>query len=306
MATGWKRAAEILLTQGGVAALVGRRLAPRAAVLAYHNIVPTGRTAAGDVSLHVDQTVFALHLDWIAAHATVVPLDALLEASRGSRGRGLYVAITFDDAYRGTMTVGLHELVARGLPATVFVPPGLLGTEGFWWDRLAPAGTAGLDPRLRRHALNQLEGLDSRILPWALDRGLPLQELPEHARPATRAELLGAPLPGGITLGAHTWNHANLAALPIAEATTEMRRSREWLVAEASAWVDWLAYPYGLWSHEVAELASQTFQGAVRVDGGLAVRRGERTSTDDLIPRINVPRGMSLEGLALRLSGLFD
>ncbi len=304
MATGWKRAAEILLTRGGAAAVAGHRTAPRAAVLAYHNIVPTGEPAAGDVSLHVDQTVFARHLDWIQAHATVVPLDALLDASRSSRGRGLYVAITFDDAYRGTMTAGLHELVARGLAATVFVPPGLLGTEGFWWDRLAPTGDAPLDPRLRSHALDKLHGLDARIIPWALDQGIALQELPDHARPVTRQELTGGSLPEGITLGAHTWHHANLTSLSGGDAESEMRRSKEWLVSETDAYIDWLAYPYGLWSTAVADGASRIFEGALRVDGGLAVRRGERASGDYLVPRINVPRGMSLEGLALRLSGL--
>ena len=126
MATGWKRWIEMGLVRGGLPRLALRRRSRDVAILAYHNIVPTGESVAGDRSLHVDQADFARQLDLILQYAEVIPLSDIDVPSSGSR---LRVVITFDDAYRGAMTAGLAELERRGLPSTVFVPTGLMGGE---------------------------------------------------------------------------------------------------------------------------------------------------------------------------------
>ena len=139
MATGWKRVVERAVRRSGVAGLLERRRRPSVVVLAYHNIVPAGERAVGDVSLHVDQRTFGDQLDWLLESRTIVRLgEALGRPARDPREA--QVVITFDDAYRGTMTAGMEELSRRDLPSVVFVPTGLLGTEGFWWDRIAPVG----------------------------------------------------------------------------------------------------------------------------------------------------------------------
>lgn len=302
MATGWKRSVESLLVVSGVAAALARLQRPAAAVLAYHNIVPSGEPLAGDVSLHVDQRVFGEQLDFVAERCDVVPLDRLADgAPSGGRTR---VAITFDDAYLGTMTAGLEELKRRGLPATVFVPPGALGGEGFWWDRLAPPGGGPLAEPLRRHALEALEGRQERVLAWATSEGLPGSALPPHARPADEATVVQTARQNGISLGAHTWSHPNLAALPPEAVRDELERSKTWLGARAPRYIDWLAYPYGLRTDAVVAEAAEHFEGAVLIEGGLAQSRGRWSAPVHATPRLNVPRGLTLEGLALRLAGL--
>lgn len=302
MATGWKRTVERALVGSGVAGALARRHRPAVAVLAYHNIVPTGERHAGDVSLHVDQRVFAEQLDWLLDRYRVVSLDQLHEARTATDS---CVAITFDDAYLGTMTAGLEEMGKRGLPATVFVPPGALGGEGFWWDLLAPARGAPLSPGVRDHALQALEGRQDRVLAWAAAEGVPRGgPLPAHAQPADEATVVASARREGISLGAHTWSHPNLAALPREAVRDELERSRTWLRARAPRYIDWLAYPYGLRTDAVVAEAAEHFEGAVLIEGGLAQSRGRWSAPAHEVPRLNVPRGLALEGLALRLAGI--
>jgi peptidoglycan/xylan/chitin deacetylase (PgdA/CDA1 family) len=309
MASGWKRVAERLAARSGLTRAIARRRTPSVAILAYHNVVPTGEAPAGDVSLHVDQRTFAEQLDFLTEWGDVVELAALdagsadpaaAPAADAARPR---LVVTFDDAYRGTMTAGLDELRARGLPATVFVPPGLLGEPAFWWDALAPRGGRPLAPQIRAHALGALQGRQARILDWAERERLPVGEMPEHARPVGEAELIESAVYEHVALGAHTWGHANLAAIGPDEAREEFQRSRSWLLECAPRYIDWLTYPYGLRTDETVALASDCYDGALLIDGGLARSRGA-SGHRHALPRINVPRGLTLEGLALRLAGL--
>lgn len=311
MAKGWKRAAELALHRSGMLRVAERRRRPSVVILAYHNIVPAGEDVVGDVSLHVDQKAFGNQLDWLLDGREIVALEDLFHdpedpptdpVSTGAPD-GTRVAITFDDAYRGTMTAGLEELAKRGLPSTVFVPPGLLGSEGFWWDRLAAAGAVPLDPAIREHALEVLRGRTDDVLAWAQQQGLRLRDLPDHACPVSEEELLSNPHLEQTTLGAHTWSHPNLARLDEASLRDELERSRSWLAGRSDRYVDCLAYPYGLTSPSVEQMADAIFDASLLVSGGAAVARGERTSSAHRVPRINVPRGLSVEGLALRLAG---
>ncbi|MBK8005203.1 MAG: polysaccharide deacetylase family protein [Gemmatimonadetes bacterium] len=135
---------ERLLAQAGPAALSRRAFRRRGLVLAYHNILPAGQAAPADHSLHLAEATFRAQLDLLEQHAHIVPLADLLAGKL--IGEGPYVALTFDDAYRGAVTVGLRELAHRGHPATLFVTPGCPGGGAFWWDRISDGKTGGLPP----------------------------------------------------------------------------------------------------------------------------------------------------------------
>jgi len=283
--------------------VIGRSRRPTAAVLAYHNIVPDGESAVGDLSLHLGQRAFADQLDFLLERCEVVALEDLASGSGPLQGP-MRLALTFDDAYDGTMTAGVEELRSRNLPATVFVPPGLLGSDGFWWDRLSPGRDDPLSSSLRSYALESLAGQQDRILEWAGTRGLGIGNLPSHARPASEETLLeGAAYPR-ITLGSHTWSHPNLAKLDSEALHSELDLSKTWLRSRAPRYIDWLAYPYGLRTDEVVAEVASRFDGALLIDGGLVEVRGRWRAPPHSLPRINVPRGLTLEGLAIRLAGL--
>jgi peptidoglycan/xylan/chitin deacetylase (PgdA/CDA1 family) len=293
-----KQPIELAMSSPPIAWMTQRRVRGKRLILAYHGIIPEGETPAGERALFVTQRDFAKHLDVLVAEADVAALERIDEPGDG-RPR---VAITIDDAYRGAVNVGVRELAARSLPATIFVAPARLNNHVFWWDALLYKG-GKLDEKLRDHALHALGGEDERVRSWAKNVGIPtLDELPEYAQVATRDELAAALSFPGITLGSHTWSHPNLASLGIVEVVAEVRRSREWLRAEfGEKVIDWFAYPYGLDSVQARlAVADAAYAGALCIGGGwhrpADVSRFAR-------PRFSIGAGLSVAGLRARLHG---
>lgn len=297
-----KAAAELVLTGAGIAALGRRRMRGRTLILAYHNIVPDGEPCAGDLSLHLEQRRFAEQLDVLSRTHEVVRLEeAFIDGTGSNRPRAV---ITFDDATQGTITAGVAELAARGLPATIFVPPGFVGGRGFWWDALSNPGRRGPGEDVRNHALTELGGSDARIRGWAASHSFAIREVPPHQTCATEDQLHEAARQG-IEFGSHTWSHPNLTMLSAAELESELKRPLVWLSERFSTTVPWLAYPYGLSNAAVADAASSAgYAGALRVDGGWLPGTADRQIVRYQLPRQNIPSGLSTRGFELRVSGV--
>src|SRR5207245_581397 len=111
-----KTALEAGLAHSGIAGLPRARLSRQALVLAYHNVVPDDCGPCGDRSLHLPHRSFVHQLDHLLRTCSVVPLAEILTPAP-SRERRPRVAITFDDGYRGAVTLAVEELAQRGVPA---------------------------------------------------------------------------------------------------------------------------------------------------------------------------------------------
>ena len=269
-------------------------------MLAYHNIVPDGEHVAGDTSLHLPQREFARQLDILAESHDVVPIDALLGDSATQRPR---VIITFDDAYAGALTAGVEELAKRGMPATIFVAPALLGCVP-WWDTLADPKHGTVSGDVRRHALEALRGNATAILGWAQRASSAVEDPhPTLPRIATEAELGGIASKPGITLASHSWSHQNLCGSDRGtELEAELLRPLAWLRSRFAAVVPWLTYPYGLSSGTVQKAAENAgYLGAFRIEGGWMPPSAPQPYA---LPRLNIPAGLSIDGFRLRLAGL--
>jgi peptidoglycan/xylan/chitin deacetylase (PgdA/CDA1 family) len=293
--------AELIAVHGG-GRLVGRlRRRGQVLILAYHNVVPRGETARGDRSLHLSQQTFGDQLDELLRDHDLVPLTELWSPPpSGDRPRA---AITFDDAYAGTLTAGVEELARRRLPATVFVPPAFIGGRSFWWDELAEGFSGVVPPDLRDRWLTELAGDDQRIREWAASNGLPTVALPPWARAGTEDDLSHAAAYRGLSLGSHSWSHVNLTAVGTDRLRDELARSKAWLESRfPRASIPWLSYPYGLESADTRSAASEAgYAASVRVTGG---RFRPGTVPVHALPRLNVPAGLSATGFALRAAGL--
>jgi peptidoglycan/xylan/chitin deacetylase (PgdA/CDA1 family) len=287
-----------MLSSSGARWLMHHRVRGKRLILAYHGIIPHGFSPAGERALFTSERDFAAQLDTLLELVDVAPLDLIDEAGDG-RPR---VAITFDDAYRGAVTVGFAELAKRGLPGTIFVSPARLNSQVFWWDALAdPRGI--LDDVIRGHALNEQRGSEERVREWAAGENIPTSgDLPSYAHTATIAELRTGLKQSGMTVGSHTWSHINLAALPRAEVMIEITRSRDWLRAEfGEKAIDWLSYPYGLDSPDARRAAAEAgYRGGLRIAGGWHHPSDVAAFAR---PRLNVPAGVSIEGFRARLLG---
>lgn len=291
-----RRTVEFVVVEAGLARRRREKDTGRVAILSYHNVTPAGRPPVGDASLHLPADRFRTQLDFLQDHFDLVALDEIDGDGAGHRPRA---AVTFDDAYRGALEIGLPELADRGVPATVFVCPGLLDEAGFWWDRLSRT-EGGLPPELRKRALEEHRGRQRMILDAFETR--PMEE--SWMLPGDREDLRRAGALPGVTLASHTWSHPNLAALPEEEVAAELDDCRAWL-REAfpdRSLPEHLAFPYGLYDDRVLEVAfGLGFRRLYRVEGGKAPLSGPGNA---LLPRLNVPRGVSPRGFQLRVSGV--
>jgi peptidoglycan/xylan/chitin deacetylase (PgdA/CDA1 family) len=225
------------------------------------------------------------------------------ETAPGGRPR---VAITFDDAYLGAVTLGVEELARHGFPATIFVPPGLLGRHAMWWDSFAPPDAVGgraSAPDGRRRALTEGAGRDVRVRELAARNGWGARALPDLALTAREEELADAcRRHDGLSLGSHTWSHPNLTQSAPSELAEELRLPLEWLNRREERTIPWLAYPYGLANATVAQAARAAgYAAAVLVSGGWAA---PPVRDPFAVPRVNIPAGVSADGFTLRLAGV--
>jgi peptidoglycan/xylan/chitin deacetylase (PgdA/CDA1 family) len=243
--------------------------------------------------------LFCRHLNVIERFCDVVPLSEVSVCiDVGARPR---VAVTFDDAYRGATSRALPELARRELPATVFVPPGFVPNGTFWWDDVARVA-GGLSDSERAAALLESRGRDDEVRLRYVGRvpgGPPRTDL----QCAAVEELRSAVATGLVTLGSHTWSHPNLARATPTELTDELSRPLAWLREYfPNSFVPMISYPYGLESAAVRAAARAAgYSSGFLVTGGWMPAR---PADPFALPRLNVPAGMSAEGLALRLSGL--
>lgn len=296
-----KRVVERTLLVSGVAARSRRRRQGDALVLAYHGVAPRGAAPAGERSLHLPMDRFVAQLDALRETHDVVPLPELLAGEGG--GDRPRAAVTFDDAYLGALRFALPELAMRGMPATIFVAPGILGVRATWWDALAEAHDGEVPPAMRDEALDRHAGDFAEVAtrwPGQFARGA---DLPDWARPASERELVELASGPLVTIAAHSWSHPNLARLDEAALARELAMPRAWLEERFGNVAPILAYPYGRVSPTVERAAHAAgYRWGVRVDGGW-LRRGT-IELPFAVPRLNVPAALSDDGFRLRASGL--
>jgi peptidoglycan/xylan/chitin deacetylase (PgdA/CDA1 family) len=103
-------------------------------ILMYHRVV---RSLLDPWRLCLSPENFNEQLEALRRHRTVLPLAEL--ASRVASGGCLdgCVAITFDDGYADNLLIAAPILREHGIPATLFLATGKVGTRReFWWDEL--------------------------------------------------------------------------------------------------------------------------------------------------------------------------
>ena len=112
------------------------RRTPGFQVLTYHRV-----NDADDPFFEAMPTAtFERQAAWLARTCCVMTVEDLADRVRRGRVPRNAVAITFDDGYRDNLTHAAPILTRYGLPATVFVTTGFIGTGDVpWFDRVACA-----------------------------------------------------------------------------------------------------------------------------------------------------------------------
>jgi peptidoglycan/xylan/chitin deacetylase (PgdA/CDA1 family) len=179
--------------------VAGQRDPDRLVILYYHAVPSEWRSN------------FARQLDMLLSRCELVSADYV-----GRRGPGRpRVAITFDDAFESALENGVPELLARRMPATIFVPCGALDGSPTW---------------------DMEEGCES---------------CEEVVASAAALRSVASDL---IQLGAHSLTHPHLPSLPPEEARREIVDCRLEMRRLFGVDSPVFSFPYGEYDASILEL----------------------------------------------------
>jgi peptidoglycan/xylan/chitin deacetylase (PgdA/CDA1 family) len=180
----------------------GKKPRPTCVVVYYHAVRDEERQA------------FAGQMDLIRRLTEPISVDRVVPMLPDRR----YSAVTFDDGFENTIRNAVPELTKRGIPATIFAMPDLLGECASWWPESAPERCERLASAER------------------------LQQLP--------AEL--------ISVGSHTLTHPRLPSLAEGNARRELSESRIKLEQLLARPVKTFSFPYGDFNAQLVEWCRDT------------------------------------------------
>ncbi len=308
--------------------------APRVlTVLNYHRVNDASKPGFDTFRANVSASpsAFRRQMEYVKLHYHVIRCEGLARWLKGQCDLPPRAAlITFDDGYTDNLTNAYPVLRELGLPGTIFLCTGHVGTGlPFYWDfaaycfARAQNNSAEL-PITGSAAWKDVASRDDVEKQW-VER---VKRLDEDERSAALEELaraLHVQVPSdafgglyltwdqvrelrrhGIEMGAHTVSHPILGAVPLDTARSEVVASKERIEAETGKPVISFAYPNGGWediSPAVVsmlrgtgiELAFTLMPGPTRYS---SVRRAPFA-----IRRIFVSRYDTLDRFAAKLAG---
>ncbi|WP_333355753.1 polysaccharide deacetylase family protein [Microcoleus sp. B3-A4] len=112
-----------------------------AIILMYHSIASSKLANWIEPEGHIEPSVFESQMRFLANHRNVISLNQLLEQlKKGQTPCAGTVVLTFDDGYLDNMTVAASILAHYKLPATWYLPTGMIYRgENPWIDRIYTA-----------------------------------------------------------------------------------------------------------------------------------------------------------------------
>ncbi|MBS2028810.1 MAG: polysaccharide deacetylase family protein [Deltaproteobacteria bacterium] len=253
----------------------------RTLILAYHRVVQDFHADSQRVipGLLVSAETFARHLEEVRRGFDIVPLAEALEVNAGLRQPRRDVAvISFDDGYRDNFDVAFPILKQLGVPATIFLPTGFIGTDArlphdrlFHLLRLVHARArrepaifewaGGVDAWAPLIRLDPVEAVERFITNWPH-----AQVLAAIDALATRLNEPAPPLDGAlldweqcrtlqrsglVSFGAHTVGHVPLPRESAASIARELGEAKATVERELGAPCRDFAYPNGFYSREL-------------------------------------------------------
>ena len=282
-----------------------RRLHPDSvAVLMYHGVMPDEVTAAEGDSLQVRASDFRQQMEYLKEHYEVCSLHEA-HSRLSKRGPKPRAVVTFDDGYANNYLTAFPILRELGIPATIFVVTGKIGTNNvFWWDRLhlatrgtVPVGVAFTDSlkRVRPQVVeDQADGYLRRL-------GLEVNyaETPYY-RVLNRDQISEMAASGLIEFGCHNHDHEPLNTLHWQEIEATLKESTDYLEALVGK-VRYFAAPYGEYhNYTFPSLRLFHFELALSTEEGFLSAASDRFR----IPRLGIERDITIEEFTCVTSGV--
>jgi len=275
----WRRLRRTILPQRG------------AIILCYHRITDLPNSPR---RLWVSPPRFAEQLEVITRYFTPISLSELVARLRNGNAPDKAIVVTFDDGYADNLWNAKPLLERYGVPATVFVTTGFVGTgREFYWDELerlllldCKVNEVYLDingqkrhrqlatPEERLKAYHEIHDSLTPLSPGKRERVIEQlrQQLGveekgrDERRVMTVDELLEISRDGLVEIGAHTVNHPDLPSLPPELQWQEIMTSKRQLEGWLNRPVRWFAYPYGRGNATIRKLVRDAgFEAACAV-----------------------------------------
>lgn len=198
------------------------------AILTYHSL-----DRSGSVVSTAPETL-ARHVAFLASgRVPVRTVDDLLASPGDAEG----VAVTFDDGFVNFADDGWPLFRDHGLPVTLFVPSGLVGTSNRWDDG-SPLGIPSMP-----------------LLDW---------------------DALGRLAEEGVTLAAHSHSHHDLRTVEPSRLADEIEACRDTIARETGRVPTGYAYPYGGHDDHIVRLTAASYAWACATTFRLLRPRDDR------------------------------
>ena len=243
-------------------------------ILTYHRFVDNRSIylSKGPV-MHHEIMEFEKEIMYLKQHYHIVSIDEAVHRIKKKLGFSRpSVVLTFDDGYLDNYTLAYPVLKKYGVPATIYLTAGLIGTsERTWPDQIELALIETRQDRLNHPAL--FDGKPMAISSKTekekvcLDIGQCLKALPNEQRRHIVTDILDslgvnggterAPrvmlnweevrkmAQDGITFGSHSFTHPILSRMPVEKAKEEIFKSKKILEEHLGVEVKHFAFPNG-------------------------------------------------------------
>ena len=243
---GWAKRSVIGLLGSRPVSSISRRVSRGALrVLAYHGVP--------------DPKAFEQQLQVLSSEYTPVNGAAVVSHLRGEVELPTdSIWVTFDDGLADVVEFGLPLLLKHGVPASMFVCPGLVDTgQDHWWDVVSRASDLGwvlsnIDRVDLLHHLKSLPDPNRRMAVAEAETFLTRHSVLRSPGPANLDQLRHWHS-NGMEIGNHTWDHPCLDRCDRAEQRRQIKETDDWLQAFGAFDTTRLfAYPNGDWT-EISE-----------------------------------------------------
>ncbi len=273
------------------------------AVLMYHGVMPDEVTAAEGDCLQVRASNFRQQMEYLKQHYEVCSLHEA-HSRLGQPGAKPRAVVTFDDGYANNYLTAFPILKELGIPATIFLVTGKIGTDKvFWWDRLHLA-TRGTVPvgveftetlkRVRPQAVEDQADGYLRRLGLAVDHAET-----KYYQVLDRDQISAMAASGLVEFGCHNHDHEPLNTLHWQEIEATLKQSTAYLEALVGP-VRYFAAPYGEYdNYTFPSLRLFHFELALSTEEGFLSTTSDRFR----IPRLGIERDASLDEFACLTSG---
>ena len=290
----------------GLFAALRRAVRRRLLVLCYHSVISDDAPQDPRTNIAVTTRQLEAQLQILRSRWNPISLAELDAALQGAvELPDFSVFVTFDDGFRNNITHAAPLLKKYGVPATVFLTTGLIGTDAMLWGqeiterqlnlqpgrRLLPSkSTAELKqlPNVERlQYIDELRANSELVInsdwQWELYSFMDWDEVRQLAS-------------FGIDIGAHTVSHPILSSLPPDELRQELSACKTKIEQESGKSCYAIAYPNGGAADFNATVMAECQKQGFRISFSLSGRRNPplRDMNPMSVDRVCVTRDVSL------------